>query len=286
MKTTGLRTRSAVSYLAQPLTDSILTRAGQLIRGRTVVLCYHSVRHRQLLPISTSATHFEQHLAWLSQTCEVVPLSSVLRPRPDPAPSDRPRAVITFDDGYRDNLRVALPLLAAYGLPASVFVTSGLLEDDPYTVSRFEKALGTTAEGIEPLDDAGLRELAASGIDVGAHTHTHRRLSKLSTTEVRRELTQAKEILEDVIQRPVASMSFPYGRPGYAYTATTIEQVRGAGYALAASLKYRGVTSRDCPLDIPRFVVYDQPLRDLKSILAGIFDPVGHYQDLVWSSRR
>ena len=69
-----------------------------------------------------------RQLAFLGRRCNVVPLTDALRAldRDDPLP---PRAVaLTFDDGYRDQLELAAPMLARLGLPATFFLVPGLLD--------------------------------------------------------------------------------------------------------------------------------------------------------------
>jgi peptidoglycan/xylan/chitin deacetylase (PgdA/CDA1 family) len=89
--------------------------------GSTVVLMYHRVADEGPDPhaLQVAPTRFARQLDVLRRRVEVVPLADVL------SPGSSARAAITFDDGYRDNLLCAKPLLHDLGLPATVFVTSG-----------------------------------------------------------------------------------------------------------------------------------------------------------------
>lgn len=95
-----------------------------------VVLFYHKVQRR---PVGVWGEHvlaaeeFEQHIAWLAREYQPVPLSllveglrgnSLLPPR---------TVALTFDDGYRNNLAVAAPILRRHGVPATLFVATGLV---------------------------------------------------------------------------------------------------------------------------------------------------------------
>ncbi len=86
---------------------------------------------------------FEQHLAALSRMADIVPLST-LTSRLRAGRRGRPVVAITFDDGYADNLHMALPLLERYGVPATVFVTTGLIgTDEPFWWDRLSQIVAS-----------------------------------------------------------------------------------------------------------------------------------------------
>jgi peptidoglycan/xylan/chitin deacetylase (PgdA/CDA1 family) len=85
---------------------------------------YHRVgpEERSLHGLRVRDDHFDAQLGVVRRHAEIVPLADVL------TSSRRPRVVITFDDGYADNLRVGQPTLARYDAPATMFVTAGVVE--------------------------------------------------------------------------------------------------------------------------------------------------------------
>jgi peptidoglycan/xylan/chitin deacetylase (PgdA/CDA1 family) len=94
-------------------------------------LLYHRVADNpvdsQLLAVSPK--NFEAHLKELTANYRVVPLSGLIEEiRQNKLEPDT--VAITFDDGYADNLTNALPLLEKYNLPATIFVTSGIIGSD------------------------------------------------------------------------------------------------------------------------------------------------------------
>lgn len=98
---------------------------------QAVLLMYHRVADVRVDPwdLAVSPTHFAEHMALLRETYEVWPLTAYA----DRLRAGRPphRAVVlTFDDGYIDNLTTAAPILEAEGLPATFFVPTGLLGHD------------------------------------------------------------------------------------------------------------------------------------------------------------
>jgi peptidoglycan/xylan/chitin deacetylase (PgdA/CDA1 family) len=92
-------------------------------RSGTLILCYHRVAEGVEDPfyLCVRPDNFAAHLEELSRSREPSTLADVS------VPSRRPRVVVTFDDGYRDNLASALPIAEAKGVPITFFVTSGIL---------------------------------------------------------------------------------------------------------------------------------------------------------------
>lgn len=159
------------------------------------ILMYHAVG--TALPsdpygTSISERDFRAHLAAYDRLREEFP------PAPfGPAASGAPAAAFTFDDGYRDTLTVAAPLLASRGIPFSVFVPPGHVGD---------------ASGLY-LDKSQLRELAAlDGVSIGAHGDRHAALTGLDDGALAAELAESRKRLEDILGAPVDSMSYPFGR--------------------------------------------------------------------------
>jgi peptidoglycan/xylan/chitin deacetylase (PgdA/CDA1 family) len=108
--------------------------------------------------------------------------------------------VITFDDGYRDFYEHALPLLHRHGLPAVLYLATGLIADG-----------AAPARGADSLTWPQLREAVAGGlVTVGAHTHAHVDLSRASQGTAERELRRSKELIEDQLGRACRHFAYPW----------------------------------------------------------------------------
>lgn len=158
------------------------------------------------------------------------------------------RAVaLTFDDGYLSVATEALPLLARLGVPATTFVIGGRLGLDnrwpgqPRSVPPL------------PLVDAGaLRELAAAGFAIGAHSASHRALPSLDDAAVHAEMIAATDALEQVLQQPVRHFAYPYG--GYGAREIAFAAAR---FDSAVTADCRAVTRRSHRHALPRLDAHD-----------------------------
>ena len=112
-----------------------LTRAVQRTRryftGRALILLYHRVANAESDPWQLAVTpeHLEEHLQFLTRHYSVIPLKELSKNLEDRRLKRR-SVVVTFDDGYADNLLNAKPLLEKYDVPATVFVATGYIEQD------------------------------------------------------------------------------------------------------------------------------------------------------------
>jgi peptidoglycan/xylan/chitin deacetylase (PgdA/CDA1 family) len=148
--------------------------------SRGVVLLYHRIDATpDVHGLGVPPALFESHLQWLSANCRIVPIDDLLSTPVEELPD---RAVaLTFDDGYEDNLRVAMPLLQQFGCAATFFVTTcGARKEFEYWWDTLERVLlqGRTP-AILDLADAGipLRLKTATFEDrQAAHWQLHDRL--------------------------------------------------------------------------------------------------------------
>ena len=156
------------------------------------VLVYHSIStppEPMLGEIDISPQRFAQQLRWLSRSGRVVPLVETLGAR-----KSKGLVAITFDDGYRDNLTVALPLLEKFQLPMTLFVTAGFVDRDGF------------------LSEEELRELSRHPlITIGAHGLWHRDFNGLELDDARFELIESRRLLEEITGQRVDLMAWPFG---------------------------------------------------------------------------
>lgn len=94
------------------------------------ILFYHKVQRRSVSlwgePV-LGVQQFEEHVAFLVREYQPLSLSELVAGLQRKAPIPDRAVVLTFDDGYRNNLVLAAPILRHYGVPATFFVTTGLV---------------------------------------------------------------------------------------------------------------------------------------------------------------
>jgi peptidoglycan/xylan/chitin deacetylase (PgdA/CDA1 family) len=125
-------------------------------------------------------------------------------------------------------------------------------------VERIEEACGATVRTALMMRSEQVARLAASGMDVGAHTVSHPILTRVSPAQAREEIADSKAALESIIGRRVALFAYPNGVPRRDYGAEHVELVRGIGYDAAVSTAW-GVARPDADLfQLPRFTPWDR----------------------------
>jgi peptidoglycan/xylan/chitin deacetylase (PgdA/CDA1 family) len=251
--------------------------------GRAVILCYHSV-HPNKSFASASPALFESHLAWLKETADVVPLREI-RARET---GSRPLVAITFDDGYEDNWEYAFPLLLKHGVPATFFLTAGLLEGDEAVVRRFGETLRRSSlDDVRPLKWEQVLEMRAAGAEIGAHTYSHPNLARLTSAEILDELQRSRKILEQRLQAPVTTLAYPFGKPRRHVTRATVEAAAAAGYTRAVAVITRALRESDSELELPRMIVSGDDLETLQQKVVGSWDYLAWWQERapLWAVR-
>jgi peptidoglycan/xylan/chitin deacetylase (PgdA/CDA1 family) len=256
------------------------------IRPGAPVFCFHNVVPESVAGVGDASLHmplgaFASMMDWLASSYHVVPLHDL---------ADRARrgrglaglAAVTFDDAYRGVFELALPALAARGIPSTIFVVTGFPERVAFAWWDVLASRGLLGEerrtralnahrglGQEILTEAELElgeglpdvlrpapweQILASlggGVDIGSHSVRHANLSVLGDGELEQELTLSRhEILERTGRNPEA-VAYPYGL----WNEGVVRAARRAGYATGLTLEGGPVPEGGDPLGLPRINV-------------------------------
>jgi peptidoglycan/xylan/chitin deacetylase (PgdA/CDA1 family) len=211
---------------------------------RVPILTYHRVDllRSSLAPITRRLTvdpnEFASQMTWLHahrwhalsqrQLFAALEEGKQLPPRP---------VVITFDDGYRDVLGKAAPVLVRLHLRATAYVITA-------RISGPDRSFLTWGM---------LRALERRGVEIGSHTVHHAALPSLPQGEALRELRDSRAVLERHLGHPVQWFSYPFG----AYDSRTVPLVRRAGYVLAVTTRPGALQYPRQPLTLRRYEVLD-----------------------------
>jgi peptidoglycan/xylan/chitin deacetylase (PgdA/CDA1 family) len=152
---------------------------------------------------------------------------------------------ITFDDGFRDNYDLALPVIVELGLCATWFIVS--------------RDIGKRAGWSHPspynnhlLDSGQIRRMAASGMEIGAHSRTHSDLTMFSEKELRDEIAGSKRDIENITGSGISSFAYPFGRWNDLVLKITAE----AGYQFACTTSTGRVCHTVNSMLVPRVAVF------------------------------
>lgn len=192
------------------------------------ILMYHSVADQSDDPYSVSVTAFREQLSWLSENgFEVIPLSFLVRSvRAGNSKGLRKKIVITFDDGYEDFIENALAMLIDRGVPATVFLVTGMLGG---MASWNESGADLRLMSVDEV-----RSIKAKGISLGSHTSTHANLTLLGPEGLKHELEESRDALTRLGESFYA-FSYPWGR----WSSGVADAVRASGYACALAVGER-----------------------------------------------
>jgi peptidoglycan/xylan/chitin deacetylase (PgdA/CDA1 family) len=155
-----------------------------------VILLYHRVASDPLDAhvLCVSVANFIEQLDYLATTAHVVSLAEMVKALAENRLQDG-MVAISFDDGYRDNLTVAAPLLQAYGFPATLFVTTGFLGHDGYWIDRLERMFfNNPALPESVVAESRARSLRRPSQVLRAHDSTHAFLRNLHPMQIHQRL--------------------------------------------------------------------------------------------------
>ena len=234
------------------------------------VLMYHKVNDKPENPVTVPPSVFGEQMAQLAELgYQVVGLDAVLDHYVEGAPLPDRAVLITFDDGYRDNLEHALPTLQQHGYEAVLFAPLGFV-GEPRPLPHDEHL---AVRGIRnpTLDWGELRELEQSGVRVESHGISHRPLAELEVDEALREIAISKLRLEERLGRPVRAFAYVKGSEAH-YRPVHLSLLRQAGYDLG----FTSVSGANGPhtdrYRLHRYNVEPYPARTFQLVLEGACD--------------
>ncbi len=235
-------------------------------QGLVPILLYHSVSPDPpswIAPFSVSPATFAAHLdeivasgrqpLTVSQYVDGLAGRGALPPRP---------VLITVDDGFADFADHALPALAERNLPSTLYVTTGALSDQK------RESVFPAARMLASTDLAGLEQ---AGVEIGAHTHSHRQLDLLERSAVADEVARSGSILASILGHRIRSFAYPHG-----YWSTSVRRLIGqGGFDSACAVAETFSSGREHQLTLSRFMVRtDTDVATVRSWLAASTRPV------------
>jgi peptidoglycan/xylan/chitin deacetylase (PgdA/CDA1 family) len=192
--------------------------------------------------ISVDEASFRRQMTWLAASpTRVVPLADILHTTGD-------AVALTFDDGFVNFAEAALPVLADLRLPATLFVVTARAGS---TNDWESPSIGLNIPTMPLLDWDGINAASSRGIEIGAHSRTHRDLTTVSATRMADEIGGSfEDIVRETGQRP-HSFAFPYGGWNDAAAAKAREI-----YPLSCTTDFKLLGSAESGALLPRIDAY------------------------------
>lgn len=178
----------------------------EIFREGVPVICYHKVGpkplHAKLRGIYVTRGFFCRQMRELRRAgFRTITLDDCVASRP---PNDR-KIVLTFDDGSVTLLKNAVPAMARAGFTAINYLVSDLIGGR----NEWDVVNGEVPDRL--MDDVQVREWIAAGHQIGSHTRSHPRLSRIPLEQAREEIVGSKKSLEDRFGIPIRHFCYPYG---------------------------------------------------------------------------
>ena len=183
------------------------------------VLCYHSVGYDEsgTSPLIVSPEKFREHMKGLKENgYTTLTMADLLKYLINNKPIPVKSVVITFDDGYKDNYINAFPILKEFGMTATIFVVSDLIN------------------GETSMTDDEIKEMSDYGIDIESHTVSHNRLSEMSYSDQLYELSKSKSEIEKIVGKPIIAAAYPEGK----FNDDTKTAIRESGYEMGFTIEH------------------------------------------------
>ena len=221
------------------------------------ILMYHRVGHVDAsTPLITRALtvspkEFADEMRWIvAHGFHAITQQQLFRALEFKGPLPAKPVMITFDDGYRDVLWNAAPLLAHLHMPATAYVITG-------RISGPDSSFLTWPE---------LGDLERLGVEIGSHTVHHVELPALSSAAALDELVVSRRALELHLGHPVQWFAYPAGR----VDASVLPLVHRAGYVLAVTTRPGSYQSARDPFELHRYeVLASTGVGGIRAILGG-----------------
>ncbi len=211
----------SVKDVAQFVSSAAFAGMLQLRRqgpGR-IVLFYHGIRKGQI-------GLFEKQMAHLAAHYQAVPASCI---RTTTAANGLPLVALTFDDALVSVFEWVVPILLRHDLPATLCAPTGHLGRPP----TWDMLDGCPDRDERVMTEDQVRHLSELGFEWFSHSVSHVPLTELSEAEIRHELVDSKQRLEEILGREVLGISYPYG----ACDSRLARHAREAGYRLGLTIE-------------------------------------------------
>ncbi len=219
------------------------------------ILMYHKIPRQELQSrhrIFVRVNRFKQHLDFFSfarfQTLHFRELEQFWKGEKSYSLFPKKPLVLTFDDGYEDNLTEAQPLLLKYKMKANLFI----LGNHSIVENSWDSEPGEAASTLMNLQQKRLLDLKTW--EIGSHGFDHLRLTEVDTEAAFKELAQSKLQLEKDFSQPICCFAYPFGSVNDELPHLAFK----AGYTFAVNTDQGGMHFADNPRGLFRVNIFPE----------------------------
>lgn len=189
-----------------------MTKSATVLAYHAIGECPHSERPHNCVCISTET--FAKQMEFLANSRQVVSLEDLIEGR---FSGRRPAVAITFDDGYRNIIDNAVPILSRHGFAATIFVPTKWIGQKNFW------DVDTDCFPLEIADENELQKAEQRGITIESHGHAHIDLERADPMIVAEDLRMSVTRLREILGRQSRYLAYPYGRQSPATWASAAE---------------------------------------------------------------
>jgi len=222
---------------------------------RIIVLAYHRVTDDVENPaMEVSLKNFNRQIKYLKKHYRIATLNTVLNILRDNGEAREDCVALTFDDGYVDNFFNVYLTLKKYGLPATFFLVSGLIDKDK-----------------RRLTSGHIINMKKDGFDFGSHTVSHPILAEIGVDKASEEIIFSKEEIENVLTERTEFFAYPRGLKND-YTEDTKSLVKETGYQAAFTAEIGEIRKGSDLFELNRIIVRHCPFFVFKARVSGVVE--------------
>lgn len=154
---------------------------------------------------------FRKLLSELSKTVKFVKVEEAVRMIVTNDLPDYPCAAFTFDDGFDDCYHIFAPVLEEFGVNALMFINPNYVDGNDSYIENFNN-INVRTPGKLPMRWKQLKDLQNRGFVIGAHTMDHYMTAKDDEEELRYQIVECKNVIEEKLGCPCEYFAWPYGK--------------------------------------------------------------------------
>ena len=208
------------------------------------ILMYHSVSNAEG-PTSIAPEIFAKQMAAIAEAgVKVISLDDLLSAKAEKTTLPPQSIIITFDDGFKDFVETAWPVMDKFGFSPIVYVPTGW-------VAKSENWRGANDPARRLMNWAEIREMSDAGVSIGSHAVSHLDLTTLPDDALVAELRQSRKALEDRLGKPV-----PHFAPPYGLTTQDVRNKIAKEYKTSVGTRLGRASPDDDVFDLPRLEMF------------------------------